>query len=42
MAEYFIAPLSALHVVGLDLLAAVAVEPLAAIINALDQFPPLT
>jgi len=39
MAEYFIAPLRALHVVDLNLLAAVAVEPLAAIINALDQFP---
>jgi len=39
MAEYFIAPLSALHVTDLDPLAAVVVEPLAAVINALNQFP---
>ena len=41
MAEYFIAPVKALHVVeGLDPVVAVEVEPLAAIINALEQFPP--
>jgi alcohol dehydrogenase len=39
MAEYFVAPLSALHEVDLDPLTAVAVEPLAAVINALNQFP---
>jgi alcohol dehydrogenase len=39
MAEYFVAPLSALHTVDLDPLVAVAVEPLAAVINALNQFP---
>ena len=41
MAEYFIAPITALHVVeDLDPIIAVEVEPLAAIINALEQFPP--
>ena len=41
MAEYFIAPVKALHVVeDLDPVIAVEVEPLAAIINALEQFPP--
>ena len=39
MAEYFIAPLSALHVTDLDPLSAVFVEPLAAVINAFNQFP---
>jgi len=39
MAEYFITPLSAIHVVNLDPLVAVAVEPLAAVINAPNQFP---
>ena len=39
MAEYFVAPLSALHVVDLDPLVAVTVEPLAAVVNALNQFP---
>lgn len=39
MAEYFIAPVGAIHVVDLDPLIAVFVEPLAAVINALNQFP---
>jgi len=39
MAEYFVAPLNAIHIVDLDPMVAVAVEPLAAVINALDQFP---
>lgn len=39
MAEYFAAPLSALHIVDLDPLVAVTVEPLAAVVNALNQFP---
>ncbi len=40
MAEYFIAPINALHIVeGLEPEVAVEVEPLAALINALEQYP---
>lgn len=39
-AEYFIAPLEALHPVnGLDPVVATQVEPLAAVLNALSQYP---
>ncbi|ABL89096.1 Alcohol dehydrogenase GroES domain protein [Pyrobaculum islandicum DSM 4184] len=41
MAEYFVAPLEALHPAeGLDPAAATQVEPLAAVLNALAQVPP--
>ncbi|RLE54619.1 MAG: zinc-binding dehydrogenase [Thermoprotei archaeon] len=41
MAEYFVAPVSALHFVDdLDPVVATAVEPLAAVLNALEQYPP--
>ncbi len=41
MAELFIAPVRALHVVEeLDPIVATEVEPLAALINAFEQFPP--
>ena len=41
MAEYFVAPVEALHAAErLDPVAGVAVEPLAAVLNAFEQFPP--
>ena len=41
MAEYFIAPVSALHIIeDIDPLVAVFAEPLAAILNAFEQYPP--
>ncbi|RLF19083.1 MAG: zinc-binding dehydrogenase, partial [Thermoprotei archaeon] len=41
MAEYFIAPLTSLHIVeGMDPIMAVEVEPLAAVLNMLEQAPP--
>ena len=40
-AEYFVAPVEALHIVdGLDPVVATQVEPLAAVINSFTQFPP--
>ncbi len=41
MAELFLAPIGVLHVVeGLDPIIATEVEPLAALVNAFEQFPP--
>ncbi len=41
MAEFFLAPIRVLHVVeGLNPITATEIEPLAALVNAFEQFPP--